>query len=52
MDYIKPGVKGAITAGAAATVGGIFAGFLAAIAPYALIVGGAVTLIVVDTIWK
>lgn len=50
MDYVKPMVKGAITAGAAAMVGGSLAGisFLAFVAPYALIVGGAITLTVIE----
>lgn len=52
MDYVKPGIEGAITAGAATMVGGFVAGFLAPLAPYSIIVGGALTLIVVRMFWK
>lgn len=52
MDYVKPAIKGAITAGAAGMVGAIVVGFLAALAPYAAIIGGALTLIGIDMVWK
>lgn len=51
MD-IKTLVKGGVTGGAALIVGGIFVPFLPAIAPYAGVVGGAVTLYGVDMFYK
>lgn len=52
MDYIKPAIKGGIVGAVAVTVGGMLAGILTVIAPYAAIAGGAVTLIVVDMFYK
>jgi len=51
MQWKTP-VKGGITGFAALMVGGIFAGFLPAIAPYSAIVGGAVTLYVLEMFIK
>ncbi len=51
-DYIKPMVKGAVVGAAALTVGGFLAGFVAPIAPYAGIIGGAVTLTVLEMFYK
>jgi len=52
MDYVKPMVKGAIVGAVAVTVGGMLAGFLTVLAPYAAIVGGAVTLVIVEMFYK
>jgi hypothetical protein len=51
-DFVKPMVKGAIVGAAALSVGGILAGFFAPIAPYAGIVGGAVTLYILEMFYK
>jgi hypothetical protein len=51
-DFVKPMVKGGIVGAVALSVGGIFAGFLPVISPYAGIVGGAVTLYVVEMFYK
>jgi hypothetical protein len=48
----KPLVKGGIVGAVALTVGGFIAGIFAPIAPYAGIVGGAVTLYVVEMFYK
>jgi hypothetical protein len=45
-------IKGGIVGAAALTVGGFIAGIFAPIAPYAGIVGGAVTLYIVDMFYK
>ena len=51
-DFVKPMVKGAIVGAAALTVGGFIASLFAPIAPYAGIVGGAVTLYVLEMFYK
>jgi hypothetical protein len=45
-------IKGGIVGAVALTVGGFIAGIFAPIAPYAGIVGGAVTLYVVEMFYK
>lgn len=44
----KPMVRGGIVGAVAFSVGGVLAGFIGALAPYAGIVGGAVTLTLVE----
>jgi hypothetical protein len=51
-DFTKPMIKGGIVGAVSLTVGGFLAGFIAPIAPYAGIVGGAVTLYVLEMFYK
>jgi hypothetical protein len=51
-DFLKPMIKGGIVGAVALSVGGILAGFFAPIAPYAGIVGGAVTLYILEMFYK
>lgn len=51
-DFVKPMVKGGIVGAVALSVGGILAGFLSVLSPYAGIVGGAVTLYVLEMFYK
>jgi hypothetical protein len=57
MDFngmIKPAIKGGLVGAVALTVGGMITGisFLTVLAPYVAIVGGAVTLVIVDMFYK